>query len=191
MNIHICRTTNFLGRHKLKFLVFTQSLQASVGIGTSTTTSSQIFSNSIIYHPPNRCHMAKSMKLRPSWEAPSLSATLQFAYILCYRKVHYRVHNIPPIVPLPWASWIPSYISHTLDNCNVNNWRTSPGLCDLQRLNCPRNSASWYKHNSDGIFKHSDGHVLGKQFIFRAYIILTLNKFADKWRCAENIAHVT
>ena len=38
------------------------------------------------------------MEQSPSWEANKSSATQQIFSILCYMKVHYRVHNGPPRV---------------------------------------------------------------------------------------------
>jgi hypothetical protein len=109
--IHIWR-----GRHRLKFFVFIQSLQTSARIIPATTAWFQICStSSFIYHPTIRRHMTKSMELRASWEPASRSATLEFPKILCYPKVHYRVHDSPPVVrilrQLNLVHTIPSYLS--------------------------------------------------------------------------------
>jgi hypothetical protein len=40
------------------------------------------------------------MEQRPSWEANSFSASQEILRILWNPKVHYRIHNSPPPVPI-------------------------------------------------------------------------------------------
>jgi hypothetical protein len=42
--------------------------------------------------------LRKCMELRPSWEANSCAATQELPNILRNLKVHYYVHNSPPVV---------------------------------------------------------------------------------------------
>jgi hypothetical protein len=48
----------------------------------------------------NEFILTKFMKLIPSWEAASGSATQEFFNIFCNPKIHYRVQNSPPLVPI-------------------------------------------------------------------------------------------
>jgi len=40
------------------------------------------------------------MEQSPSWDADSLSASQEIPLVLCNPKVHYSVHNRPPLVPV-------------------------------------------------------------------------------------------
>jgi hypothetical protein len=44
--------------------------------------------------------ITNSMEQSPSWKADSHSASQEIPCLLCNAKFHYRVHNIPPLVPV-------------------------------------------------------------------------------------------
>jgi len=53
-----------------------------------------------------------TMEQGPSWEANSLSANQEISYLLWNLKIHYPVHNRPPLVPI-WATLTQFTPSHS------------------------------------------------------------------------------
>jgi len=68
------------------------------------------------------------MEQIPSGQASSPSASQEIPLILCYPKVHYRIHKSSPPVPiLSQIESVHTLLSHFLKN-NFSNIFLSPGF---------------------------------------------------------------
>jgi hypothetical protein len=78
------------------------------------------------------------MQLSPSRESATCAATQEFSNILWNPKVHYRVHNSPPLVPIlnqiSPVHTTPSYLSKFLFNIVTDLFNALPGNSSVNTL---------------------------------------------------------
>ena len=80
-------------------LYYYNSSNSGGGGGSSSIQASQTFP--LDPPPPNLTYLpTHSTDQSPSWEANRFSASQEFPSILWNPKVHYRIHNSPPPVPI-------------------------------------------------------------------------------------------